>query len=163
MKSRKVLFIIIAIIMIANGTGCKKDSTGNPVIPGITTSMNAKVDGVDWSSVIRTCNKNGNTIVLNGVSADGKIIEINISPNVVSETLSVNKDYTIPITSFYKKQATTTTDDIYFATIGTVKLTTLDLTQKLISGTFNFSAVSIAFGTTSVTSGTFVNISFVGN
>ncbi len=161
--NKKNYLIMIAILFIAIGTGCKKDSEGNPVIPGITTSMTAKIDGLDWFSVIRTSTRNANLIVINGVSADGKIIEINISPNIGTENLVINKDFTIPITSFYKKQITITTDDIYFATTGTVRLTSFDITNKMVSGTFNFSAISINFGTATIASGTFTNVSYVGN
>ncbi|MFZ4398492.1 MAG: hypothetical protein ACOYO1_00545 [Bacteroidales bacterium] len=155
--------MLIAFSFFAIVSGCKKDSSGNPIIPGINTSMTAKIDGLEWASIVRTCTKNGNTIDLNGVSADGKIIQLYISPNITTENLVINKDYTLPVTSFYKKQATTTINDIYFATVGTVRLTSLDLTNKLVSGSFSFSAISTSFGTASITTGVFANISFVGN
>jgi hypothetical protein len=128
--------------------------------------MTAKVNGIDWISLVRVCNKTANSITLTGTSLDGKIIEINISPNITTESLTVNKDYTIPITSFYKASATTSTDDIYFASplgLSSVKLTQLDLTNKLISGTFNFTGVSVNLGMIAITSGVFTSLSYVGN
>jgi len=160
--TKKIHLILIASLILFS-SACKKDSSNNPIIPGINTSMSAKIDGNEWSTIIRSCTKNANTIVLNGVSLDGKIIEINISPNIATEVLSINKDYTIPITSFYKKQATISTNDIYFSTNGTVRLSLMDQTNKLISGTFSFSAMSISFGVASITNGSFTNISYVGD
>jgi hypothetical protein len=163
---RKTFLLALTLISILVISSCKKDSAGNTIIPGINTSMSAKVGGVDWSTLVRVCNKSGNTITLTGTSIDGQIIEINISPNISSDSLAINKDYTIPITSFYKKQATTNTDDIYFSSPlspSSVKLTQLDKTNKLISGTFSFTGVSMNFGMTVISSGTFNNISYIGN
>lgn len=164
--TKKAFIFSIAILLIAVISSCKKDSSGNPIIPGINTSMSAKVNAVDWSSIIRVCNKTGNSITLTGTSVDGQIIEINISPNIATDSLAINKDYTIPVTSFYKKQANASTNDIYFSSPinpSTVRLSQLDKTNKLISGTFNFTGISISFGNAAVTAGSFINISYVGN
>ncbi len=160
-KIKSLLLILSLFLMIA--TSCKKDSNGNPIIPGINTSMDAKIDGVIWSSITRVTNKNGNTINMIGTSLDGKIIEINITPTITTESLAINKDYTLTGNAFFKKDINASANDIYGAISGTVRLSALDLTNKLISGTFSFTAVSISFGTSTITAGTFANVSFVGN
>ena len=164
--SKRFLFIVVSIVLINILSGCKKDSSGNPIIPGISTSMTAKVNGIDWISLVRVCNKSGNSITLVGTSVDGQIIELNITPNISSENLTVNKEYTLPLTSCYKKTATTTPDDCYFVSPlppSSVKLTQLDLTNKLISGTFSFTGVSVNFGIITISSGAFSNLSYIGN
>lgn len=158
----KTLILIFSLFLLI-GTSCKKDSNGNPIIPGINTSMDAKIDGIIWNSITRVTNKNGNTINMVGTSLDGKIIQLNITPAVVSESLTINKDYTLTGNAFYKKDASASANDIYGAISGTVRLSALDLTNKLISGTFSFTAVSISFGTANITAGTFSNITYVGN
>jgi hypothetical protein len=169
--SKRILLFIVAVSMISIFSSCKKDSSGNTIIPGITTSMTAKINGsgynnVDWISMVRVCNKSGNSITLIGTALDGSIFELNITPNVSSESLAVNKEYTLPLTSCFKKTASTTQDDIYFVSpfpVSSVKLTQLDLTNKLISGTFSFTGVSLNLGTISVTSGAFTSLSYIGN
>ncbi len=154
MKKTIIILALIAGIAILNS--CKKDSSGNPII----ASMSAKVDLNNWSSIIRTATINGNTLSVNGTSLGGEIIQITASP-AGSESLTTNVNYSLSLTSFYKKSATASTDDAYFAVSGTVKLTQLDYTNKLISGTFSFSASSISFGLAAVTNGEFTNVSFV--
>jgi len=160
---KKILFITIGIIFIVITIKCKKDSSGNTIIPGINTSMSAKINGVDWSSLVRVCNKSGNTITLTGTSADGQIIVLTISPASSSDSLAINTNYNLLGTTVYKASATTAINDICAATSGTVKLTQFDKTQKLISGTFSFSAISTSLISTAVTVGDFENVSYIGN
>lgn len=157
---KKSVFLLTVVLILVTFSQCKKDSEGNPIIPGITNSMTAKVNGVLWTSVVRTCTKSNNTVILTGTSADGKIIELHITPSG-TETLTTNVNYSLSLTSFYKTSINTATDDIYFAVTGTAKLSELDLTNKLISGTFSFSASSTNLGLLSITDGEFTDISFV--
>ena len=63
----------------------------------------------------------------------------------------------------YKDSLNTSINDICVATTGTVKLTQLDKTQKLISGTFSFTALSTSLIPKTVTAGVIENVSYVGN
>ena len=160
---KKIIYIAIGIIFVVTTIKCKKDSSGNIIIPGINTSMSAKVNGVDWSSIVRVCNKSGNTITLTGTSLDGKIIVVNITPNVATDSLAINTNYNLSLTTLYKDSLNTNINDICVATSGTVKLTQLDKTQKLISGSFSFTALSTSLIPKTVTAGVIENVSYVGN
>ncbi|MEI6823536.1 MAG: DUF6252 family protein [Bacteroidota bacterium] len=160
---KKILYIAIGIIFIVITIKCKKDSSGNIIIPGINTSMSAKINGVDWSSIVRVCNKSGNTITLTGTSLDGKIVVVNITPNLATDSLAINTNYNLSLTTMYKDSLNTSINDICVATTGTVKLTQLDKTQKLISGTFSFTALSTSLIPKTVTAGVIENVSYVGN
>ena len=162
---KKIIYIAIGIIFVVITIKCKKDSSGNIIIPGINTSMSAKVNGVDWSSIVRVCNKSGNTITLTGTSLDGKIIVVNITPNVSTDSLAINTNYNLILTTMYKDSLNTNVNDICIAASGTVKLTQLDKSQKLISGTFNFTGLSAAIPpkTVTITAGDFENVSYIGN
>ncbi len=152
---RKILLIFVLITSFTTLNSCKKDSNGNVVIP----SMSAKINLADWSSLVRTATITGNTLSVNGSSLGGEIIQLTVTPDN-NATLATNVSYTISVTSFYKKSINASLEDAYFALSGTVKLTQLDLTNKLISGTFNFSASSTNFGLAAITNGEFTNISF---
>ena len=160
---KKILYIAIGIIFIVITIKCKKDSSGNIIIPGINTSMSAKINGVDWSSIVRVCNKSGNTITLTGTSLDGKIVVVNITPNLATDSLAINTNYNLSLTTLYKDSLNTNVNDICVATTGTVKLTQLDKSQKLISGTFSFTALSTSLIPKTVTAGVIENVSYVGN
>ncbi len=125
--------------------------------------MSAKVNNTDWSSSVRTCTKNSNTIVLTGTSIDGKTIEIKITPDVATESLVTNVDYKIGIGSFYKPTVNASTTDIYFALTGTIRLTQLDMTSKLVSGTFSFNGSTTGITLVTISNGTFSNVSFIGS
>ena len=159
MKKTLIILVLIATTTIFNS--CKKDSNGNIIV----ASMSAKINNTDWSSTVRTCTKTGNTMVLIGTSIDGKTIEIKISPDLTTSNLTTNVDYTIGIGSLYKPTVNASSTDIYFALTGTgtVKLTQLDMTSKLVSGTFNFNGATTGITLVTISSGTFSNVSFIGS
>lgn len=152
---RKILLVFVLIASVAINSSCKKDSNGNVVIP----SMSAKINLTDWSALIRTATITGNTLSVNGSSLGGEIIQLTVTPDN-NASLAVNVTYSISVSSFYKKSLSASIDDTYFAVTGSVKLTQLDMTNKLISGTFNFNATSTSFGVAAITNGEFTNISF---
>lgn len=152
---RKLLLVFVLIASATIFSSCKKDSNGNVVIP----SMSAKINLTDWSALVRTATITGNTLSVNGSSLGGEIIQLTVTP-ANSATLTTNVTYDISITSFYKKSLSAGIDDTYFAVTGSVKLTQLDMTNKLISGTFSFNASSTSFGLAAITNGEFTNISF---
>ncbi len=152
---RKLLLVFILIASTTIISSCKKDSNGNVVI----ATMSAKINLADWSSIVRTATITGNTLSVNGSSLGGEIIQLTVTPDN-NATLATNVTYNISITSFYKKSINASIEDAYFAVSGTVKLTQLDLTNKLISGTFSFSASSTNFGLAAITNGEFTNLSF---
>lgn len=158
---RKLLFILVLITITSINSSCKKDSNGSPVIPGITNSMSAKINGIDWSSIVRSASINGNMLSVSSTSITGESIQVTITPDNSNANLATNVSYTLSLTTFYKKTVTASTDDAYFAVSGTAKLSQLDLTNKLISGTFSFNATSINLGNASITAGEFTNISFI--
>jgi hypothetical protein len=157
MKKTLIILVLIATTTIFNS--CKKDSNGNIIV----ASMSAKINNTDWSSTVRTCTKTGNTIVLTGTSIDGKTIEIKITPDLTTSNLTTNVDYKIGIGSLYKPTVNASSTDIYFALTGTVKLTQLDMTSKLVSGTFNFNGATSGITLVTISSGTFSNVSFIGS
>ncbi len=160
---KKIHLIIISILFITIISSCKKDSNGNLIIPGLNTSMSAKVNNVDWSSAVRVCTKSNNTITLTGTSADGQIITLTISPTLATDSLNTTSTYSLSLTTLYKLSATASANDIYAATSGSAKFTQLDKTQKLISGTFSFTGLNSSLAALAITAGTFSNVSYVGN
>jgi hypothetical protein len=109
-----------------------------PYTTEVTTStMNAKIDGVQFNSHIVVSAKAAGTLILNGQTLGGQQI-ITIS---VPEKVSVGT-FTLGEPGFTDHYATYTTngEKNYTSVSGTLKITAHNTTTKHIEGTFSFSA-----------------------
>ena len=138
---RKIFFAVMlgAVLMIVNS--CTKESQDALVDTIFPDKMSATINDTAWTSVTRATTKQLNRFIINGVSTSGKTLNItingsakgtyNLNINVLTDTLSAN------MSAFYKRSATTSINDIYYASRGSVTLSDVNTTDKVISGTFN--------------------------
>jgi hypothetical protein len=117
--------------------------------------MNATIDGKQWSAPMPIGVLSNGVLVVTGSSLTGELIALTIYGDVA-------KSYTqslLPLAS-YKASLTTTTADAFVSTSGTIVLTKIDATNKLVSGTFNFTLVDNTLAVKQI-QGTFNDVSYM--
>jgi len=127
----KIVFFALLAISIAS---CSKDNSSTPA------KMSATIDGKTWSppdlGVMGTFSSSTGVFTITGITGTSSISIIIHGETTSTYTLSIYPVKTeceatyIPSLLSYS--------DAYFATSGTVVLTKVDKTKKLISGTFEY-------------------------
>ena len=149
----KIVCIVFITISVAS---CNKDSSSASV------KMGASIDGKSWNSSVRVAVLQGNIFTITGTSLTGEIIAITIN----GETTGAYSLSLLPpvagCAASYKASYTTSTADIWGSITGKVVLTKVDKTNKLISGTFEFSLALpvISLVTKSITQGQFNDLQY---
>lgn len=152
----KKIFLILAI---ATGLmACNKDG-GNPVIINPNAKLTCKINGSTWTALTRITTHQAGTFAITGSSLQSDALNITVlsdSPGTYPlGTLNYNFSAT------YSPVANNT-DSVYQAMNGSLTLSTVDNTNKKISGTFQFNAINVKNNTLdiAVTNGIFESLSY---
>lgn len=146
MKTTIRIFSLFLAVAVFIGFNSCNDDDGDGV-PDILDKMSADIDGQTWNSAFRistyTETEGGTSFFTitgtNGASAEtGEYLNLIIRGN---EVKSYNLSVTLvggefECTANYKPSASG--NEVYTGTQGTISLTKVDLENKKISGTFNF-------------------------
>jgi hypothetical protein len=156
--------LLAATVMLA--PSCKDDKEDNkpsnstpvPVVP-----LKSKINGANWASdqVVARFQIIGGEKVITVTAASGNITMSLLTPDAVGSYNSTTS--TVVSGSVVEKQATN--DHVWTSQYGgdaTIAITKLDRTNKLVSGTFTFTAKPMSSGTAlgdkKVTDGSFTDI-----
>jgi len=153
----KKIFLTVAVICVVFlASSCKKDSNGNSA-----NSMSASIGGTQWSALIPAGVLSNGVLVITGTSLTGQSIIV----TVYGQTAGTYNLSVIPpkaeCLGTYKATLTATSEDTYVSTTGSVILTKVDLTNKLVSGTFEFTAANSTLVVKQITAGTFTDVTFI--
>lgn len=153
---KKLFISIAAIYVLFFASSCSKDSDGI-----FSNQMSAKIGGTEWTALLPTGVFSNESFAITGTSLTGETIVITIKGDTTGTyNLSV-----LPVKTeclgTYKATVDATTEDTYVSTTGSVVLTKVDKSQKLISGTFSFYVANQAFAVKQITNGTFTNVTYI--
>lgn len=157
LKSFTLLFILAISLF------CSCSDTDSDGVPDIIENdkMTATINGQNWVTVTRVTVIKQGKIIITGTSLSGQSLVITINgTDAGTYTLSALPPKT-QCGAVYKETATASTADAFYSVSGTVVITNLDLTNKILSGTFNFEMIKDLSGTTiSITNGKINDIKF---
>lgn len=143
MKTIKVLLLVLSICSLS--LGCKKDSMPKPTQTG-ANNMYAKVNGQPWKpkGCIGGCSEAFGVSYDNRINfgVSGRNSDQNIGITIVLRNLKAIGTYELSSTNL-DFGALDNSDSNFITTLnnkGTVTITKLDLDNKIISGTFEFTA-----------------------
>lgn len=152
------LFILISGLVFTYS--CKKDTKIEDVanLVNLNASYKCKINGASWNAVTRVTTKQGNTFLINGTGSIGNDV-LNVTVLGIT-TGTYNLTTTMPVQT--QMSATfangTHADSLYTAYEGTVTLSSVDTTNKKISGSFSFKAKNLLMMEKVFTEGTFTNL-----
>lgn len=159
----KILILIIAITCIGF-ISCKKDDSSSDSTPSVTTTLSAKVNGVNWTSL---ANQTTGSIINNvstctGIAADSSRITFTINQNV-----ALNGTYDIGFGSGNVGSFATSSSSVSWLSsgdatcTGTLTITALNTTTKRMSGTFTFKGYRSSDNSfRDITVGVFTNVAY---
>ncbi len=154
---KKFLLVIVAISVAFFTTSCEKDSNGNPVY-----KMNATIDGKQWSAPMPIGVLSNGVFIVTGSSLTGETVAITVKGDVAKTYTQSLLPVKMECGASYKASLTATTTDAFISTMGTVTLTKVDATNKLVSGTFEFTfANTTATSLKKITQGTFNDVTYI--
>ncbi|MBT3801958.1 MAG: hypothetical protein HOG05_12465 [Bacteroidetes bacterium] len=152
-KLLPILFILPLFIV-----NCDKE----PNEPESKGLMTAPIDDVAWEAKTKTANYVGEFLTIKGVAENGQTIIVEAKVDKIGW---YNLNWAYSGDGFYMpvedgSQGQYTTSDA-LSPGGTLKVTKLDATNKLVSGTFTFTGINL-FDMVEVTNGVFTDIPFEG-
>ena len=164
----KKLFYLLAIISIVNISCTKEEAaeTVNNTAPlVVSASMTAKVNDTLWTSITRVTNHYDTTgvFLITGTSTEGQVIAITIKGDEAGEyTSSTSIDsLSAQVGCVWQPDASSPTEDYFLSTSGKVVISSVDTTEKRISGTFEFELINTNLSATkSITEGKFSNLKY---
>lgn len=148
---KKILLLSFILIGILS---CSKDDG-----LGLKSSMSATIDNDEWKAITSIAVLNDGKFIITGTDLTGKSLSITIMGTSEGE-------YVLPATSLqiaavYKESLTTSTEDAFIASSGTVELTEVNTTAKEISGTFSLVVRrDLTESTITIEEGTFSNVKY---
>lgn len=147
---KKLLVLLVAVTMVM--ASCKKDSD-------TVHKLSANIGGKSWVANLRVTNLTGNVFTITGTSLSGEMLVITIFGNTQDTyQFSVNEQKCALV---YKKAGINSSpSDIYTGISGTITLTKVDMVNKKISGTFDFTCSGLAIIPLSIKSGSFNDLDF---
>jgi hypothetical protein len=156
MKKITLMFLVLSAFV-----SCKKDSKVNDIV-NPSASFSCYINGNKWTAITRVTKKENNKFIITGTGSLGKDV-LNIT---IFGTQA--KTYTLsPIDGITEFSATftldtQTTDSLYQAINGTVKINSVDTVNKKISGTFQFKTSKIIepLRIKEITNGEFSNLTY---
>lgn len=145
MKTLKTL--LLALLISSLNIACKKDKTNQPTQIG-ANKMYAKVNGVPWEPKgCIACNSAFSISYGDRINfgVEGKNIDQKITISIILRNLTSTGTYELTSTEFnFGDLVNTTITYNRFTTTklnkGNITITKLDLVNKIISGTFEFTA-----------------------
>ncbi|HEY4786897.1 MAG TPA: DUF6252 family protein [Bacteroidales bacterium] len=148
------LKLICLLFLVTSIASCKKDNTSAPV------KMSAVVDSKTWSPDLRVVVLQNDVFT---ITASSPLSSLTL---VITINGSATGTYSFPAISSicgatYTNVAVPSSSDIYASVTGSVVLTKVDKTAKLISGTFEFTMANTSLSTKSITNGQFNDLQYM--
>lgn len=142
MKKLPILFsLALAIVM-----GASSCSTVNGIF---TSYYTAKVNGTVWTSTLSSGTRAVGRLTIAGTSINGQVLNILIPDGIAPGT------YPMAALGNYTAEYRLGGLDIYTSTVGQLVVTSHDVANKRIVGTFEFTATNVGGTTLPVTEGRF--------
>lgn len=157
--SLSVLFIVVIIAM----SSCKKEDVQELITS--TASMSAKIDGTSWSAVTRVTKhfENSQKFVISGTSTNGEVLVITVfgdTQGTYSSSTSIDS-LSAKVGCVWQPDASSPTTDNYVSQSGTVTFSSVNTSDKKVSGTFSFSLLDQSLSNSkSITEGKFTDLSY---
>lgn len=152
---KRIVFLLFAAGIIFS-MSCKKDSKVTDII-NLSASMKCKINGTQWTAVTRLTTKQGNSFTINGTGSLGNdvlnIVVLGTTPGTYNLTIT---PVLVQMSATFANG--TNADSLYTANEGTVTISSVDTTNKKISGSFSFKAKNIASNLKNITEGAFTNL-----
>lgn len=147
---KKLLVLLVAVTLVM--ASCKKDSD-------TINKLSAKIGGKSWVANLRVTNLTGNVFTITGTSLSGEMLVLTIFGNTQNTyDFSINEQKCALV---YKKAGiSSSATDIYTGISGKVVLTKVDMVNKKISGTFDFTCSGLAIIPISISGGSFNDLDF---
>lgn len=153
-QMHKLLYFFSLLILL---TGCGEPKEFDPINIELTGSMKASVNGAEWNSKLNC------TFIFDKTSSQMIISGFEITPQNTRRTITLTinaleeSTYVQPIATAAFTDGTA--EDTWMSTECNVLVSSVDLKQKLASGTFTFTATSARDNSTrTITQGEFKNI-----
>lgn len=147
---KRLIILLLGVAFVLGS--CSKDSVS-------VNKLSAKIEGKSWNASLRVANLTSNVFVITGTSLTGEVLVLTIvgdKPGLYEFSLTEYK-----CNATYKKSALSTSpDDIFTSVSGKINLTKVDLVNKKISGTFDFTLARLALETVSISNGSFNDLEF---
>jgi len=155
--------ILVCVLIALLFVQCNKDDQDSPAnLLNLTASMSAKIDGTSWNAVTRVTRLQSNNFIITGTGAlnGNDVIAITVLGSTAG-TYNLDPMTTqVQFTANYTPVAGST-DSIYQAYQGSVVISSVDLTEKKVSGTFTFKArLQDMVTEVNITEGKFENLSY---
>ena len=167
--------VFLSVILAFFLPSCQKeadfDPSGNPSTPGspaaVSGSFKAKVNGAQWTAnKVSTAARFGGVINITGISTDRKLITMTLTDSGVHRYIL--SDATINVAALVDSTEAnpygyTSNSGVYpTESGGEVNITSIDVTNKTISGTFSFKLFRQGDGgKKTITEGSFTNVTYV--
>ena len=154
---KKISLIITLFVVLFSLNSCDDDN--NTIKNALTASMSATIDGNSWTAVTRVTVRESGKFNITGTSIDGQVINLTTFSDSV-KTYTLQPPTSMQFSGLYNPDATAPATDNYLATTGTVTITSIDETNKKVSGTFEFTGKKNLTESVSITNGTFSNLGY---
>ncbi len=155
-------FLMLFGAMLVFSTSCKKDETTTEEDNPPTSQMTAKIDGETWTATTTIAQIGNGILNITGLAANGETLTITLI-GTEAKTYTLDQLGTEGVAAYIPSGATNsyTTNGNPNAG-GTVIITKINLTDSIVSGTFQFVAVeTMNIDEKDITEGSFSNIKIV--
>lgn len=155
MKKFLAVFAVIGLL----AASCADKGDGTPTIINPNAKLTCKIDGASWTALTRVTTNTAGGFSINGSALQSDALDITIAGETTGTYTLGTLQYSF--TASYSPVASNT-DSLYTAINGTVVLSTVDQTNRRISGTFNFNAINVKNSSLdiAVTEGVFESLSY---
>ncbi len=147
---KKLVVLLVAVTLVM--ASCKKDSD-------TINKLSAKISGKSWVANIRVTNLTGSVFTITGTSLTGEMVVMTIfgdTPDTYEFSINEQKCALV-----YKKAGiNSSASDIYTGISGKVILTKVDMANRKISGTFDFTCSGLAIIPLAISGGSFNDLEF---
>ncbi len=169
---KKIMYALIIGWGVLCFSGCDEEDAGDVKNTLLPDKMSATVNDTAWKANIRKSYKYEtlNQFIINATSLNGEVLNITIFGTeedvyiLNTDILDTTQSRGVKFAAVYKKSATPSSNDIYYAKKGEVEITEINTSDLQISGNFHFNmfrtsdSTFITIDTLSVENGTFQNL-----
>ncbi len=169
---KKIMYALIIGWGVLCFSGCDEEDAGDVKNALLPDKMSATVNDTTWKTDIRKSFKYEmlNQFIINATSINGEVLNITIFGTeedvyiLNTDILDTTQSSGVKFAAVYKKSATPSSDDIYYAKKGEVEITEINTSDQQISGNFHFNmfrtsdSTFLTIDTLSVENGTFQNL-----
>jgi hypothetical protein len=171
---KTIMYALIIGLGVLYFSGCDEEDAGDVKDVLLPDKMSATVNDTAWKTGVRKSFKYEmlNQFIINATSLSGEVLNITIFGTeedvyiLNTDILDTTQSRGVKFAAVYKKSATPSSDDIYYAKKGEVEITEINTSDQQISGTFHFNmfrtsdSTFITSDTLSVKNGTFENLNY---